>query len=142
MAQTQTYTKSQALRHQLEGAFMALKFTFLYFVLPMAAIVTFFAFKDVDRRIESVNREVAQVRAENADLAAQLAFANKRINHERVVSSTEPVRVGVRQAVLRGDASGTCVTLVHRYVADPVTGFYDAEKFERNLTSVKGRCSA
>ncbi len=108
----------------------------------MAAIVTFFAFKDVDRRIESVNREVAQVRAENADLAAQLAFANKRINHERVVSSTEPVRVGVRQAVLRGDASGTCVTLVHRYVADPVTGFYDAEKFERNLTSVKGRCSA
>lgn len=80
MAQSQTYTKKQAFIHQLEGALMALKYSFLYFVLPMAALVTFFAFKDVDRRIESVNREVVQIRAENADLAARLASANTPIS--------------------------------------------------------------
>ena len=142
MAQTQTYTKTQAFRHQLEGAGMALKYLFLYFVLPMAAIMAYFAFKDMDRRIDGMGREVVQIRAENADLSAQLALANKRISHESVVASTEVVRIGVRQTVLRGDATGNCVTLVRRYLADPSTGLYDAEKYERKLTSEKGRCSA
>ena len=137
-----TNTKNAALRHQIEGALHALKFFFLYGVLPLVAIISFFAFQDMGRRIDGVNLEVAEVRAKNEELARQLSQANRRISHESVVGSTEVVRIGVRQSVLRGDASGNCVTIVRRYVADPVTGLYDADSYERKFTSEKGRCSA
>ncbi len=141
MAQIEENGKKLARSQQIQGGVAFLNFFMTYVVVPMIVIVGIGFVRSTDARMGMLVEEIVKLRTENQNMVQYVAETNKRISHESVVASTEVVRIGVRQAVLRGDGTGNCVTLVRRYVADPVTGLYDADAYDRKLTSEKGRCS-
>lgn len=142
MAQIEENGKKLGRSQQIQGGIAFLNYFMTYVVIPAIVIVGIGFVSSTETRMGIMVEEIVKLREENRKMVQYVADANKRISHESVVASTEVVRIGVRQAVLRGDGTGNCVTIVRRYVADPATGLYDADVYDRKLTSERGRCSA